>query len=741
MTTIAIPGVPTTEQGYANYGGYGGYIYDPDETSPDLQWPLNIYIYDKMRRTDAKVGETLASVTYPVVGTTWRLNPGNASDEVCNHVSADLGIPLLGHDPDTLGPRRRDRFSWPKHLRVALLMLAYGHMPFERVYEIGVDRRAHLVKLAPRMPRTLAKLNQTRAGDLVSIEQWPNYWPTDVNIDKPILADRLVMYTHGAEGSLIGTSLLRLAYKHWLLKDRLLRIDTMMAERNGMGIPIYETREGATAADIAYGAAMAQQLRAGPTAGGAVPFGDKLSIEGVHGTLPNLLPTIGYHDEAIAAITLAEFLKLGSSMTGSRAVGDTFIDFFTLALGATVEEVTDVANAEVVGNIVDLNWGPDEPRPAIVAEAIGSDHQMTAAAIKDLMDARAVTPDPALERYVREVYRLPGRETPWVFPGFAPMKKSVAPAMTADGLIIAVDDTVIDASDLETDDKPSSTTPPAPATTASRRILAAAANTNPLLPDRPLHRQPTAVEAAAGTDFRALDTARDTFTARAVAGWQTVRAAQITELTDAATAADGDLGSLAALSATPAGADPLAAVMAEAAQAAAVGALAEAARQGTAITPPDAAVTTATLDVRAAAMATLLAGTLGQAASSKAVALSGGGLDPAEVAGQVGDYLAGLTDSYLTDQLGGAVQAAQNTGRMAVMAAAAGKPTQLYASEIGDKNTCAACLAIDGTQFDTLDEAAAAYPGGLYAACFGGARCRGTVVAVYGETPTDGASL
>jgi len=746
--------VPTTEQGYANYGGFGGYLFDPDETSPDLQWPLNIFVYDRMRRTDAKVSETLASVTYPVIGTTWRLHPGEARSEIVNHISGDLGIPVIG-EPANTEARRKDRFSWPQHLRMALFAQAYGHMFFEKLYDIGDDGMAHLAKLAPRMPRTLAKINTERDGSLVSVEQWPNYWPDRAVPDRPLTADRLVFYTHEAEGTIIGSSLLRRAYRHWLLKDRLLRIDTMMAERNGMGLPVVGAAEGASERDLANLNQMAQATRAGPTSGMALPFGTTFRLEGVSGTLPNLLPMIQYHDEQIAAVTLAEFLKLGSSMTGSRSVGDTFIDFFTLALGAVVEEVCDVANADIVGNIVDLNWGPDEARPTIVAEAVGSDHQLTASAIKDLMEARAVTPDPALEDYIRQTYRLPDRTIPWVWPGFSPMRKPMLPDQDPNGNILLVSDDQLTAMVDEATNpggKPIPpgpaplVAPPVPATTAARSRparVSAAAQANPLLPDRALHRGPNAAELAAGTDFRALDTQRNTYTAQAVAAWKAVRAAQIAELTRAVTDAAGDLPKLAALSATPAGADALSRVLATAAQSAAAGAVAEAARQGVPVTPPDAATLQSGLDARAAAMAVILATTLGQAASAKAVALTGGALSAAEVASAVGDHLNGLSDQYLTDQLGGTVQAAQNSGRTAVMAGAiavvaangSGATPTLWASEIADQNTCAPCLAIDGTQFSSLDNAAAYYPGGLYSGCMGGPRCRGSVIAVYNETP------
>jgi guanyl-specific ribonuclease Sa len=60
------------------------------------------------------------------------------------------------------------------------------------------------------------------------------------------------------------------------------------------------------------------------------------------------------------------------------------------------------------------------------------------------------------------------------------------------------------------------------------------------------------------------------------------------------------------------------------------------------------------------------------------------------------------------------------------------EPAQIYASELLDSATCDPCAEIDGTNFDSLDEALTFYPdGGVYAQCDGGDRCRGTLVVVY----------
>lgn len=62
-----------------------------------------------------------------------------------------------------------------------------------------------------------------------------------------------------------------------------------------------------------------------------------------------------------------------------------------------------------------------------------------------------------------------------------------------------------------------------------------------------------------------------------------------------------------------------------------------------------------------------------------------------------------------------------------------GTPARLYASELLDRQTCEACFAIDGREYSTLESAEDDYPGGTYIDCYGGPRCRGTIVLVWSD--------
>lgn len=379
---------------------------DDEESTPELRWPDNLPIYDAMHRQDAQVASVLRAVTHPIRGTTWRLDPNGAPDHVVEHVALDLGLPIKGSD-DVAKGRLRDRFSWAEHLRHALLMLRYGHMYFEQVYRVDDDGALHLRKLGPRMPRSIAKFNVARDGGLESIEQYALGASGPIGKGPVLPVSRLVAYVHEREaGNWAGTSLLRQAYKNWLIKDRLLRVQATLIDRNGMGVPVYTGPEGAKQPDLDAGEEIATGIRAGDNSGAAIPYGAKLDLLGVTGQLPDADKPIRYHDEQIARAVLAHFLNLGTQ-TGSWALGSTFADFFTQSLQAVAQDIADVTTAHVVEDLVDLNYGPHVTAPRIVFDEIGSQTAAIAVAIRTLVDAGVLTPDEGLEAHMRLGLGLP----------------------------------------------------------------------------------------------------------------------------------------------------------------------------------------------------------------------------------------------------------------------------------------------------------------------------------------------
>jgi hypothetical protein len=421
-----LPPVTTTlekELGTAGVLSLGGWL-ETFEEAPELRWPNDVIVYDRMRRSDAQVASTLRACNLPIRRTRWSVVGDNVRPEVRRFVEVELGL-----TPERDGRRRRRRqgIVWDDFLTHALLMLPLGHMAFEQVYLVdeagpeledvasvfpaGAGQVIHLRKLAPRLPRTITRWELAADGGVDAIHQQV-YRPDGTSTDVAIPIDRLVLYVNDREGSdWTGTSVLRSAYKHWLIKDTLIRLGPLTVERNGMGLPTVTYPAGG---DEVTALAIATKARAGEEAGVALPDGYILRFEGVSGTLKDELPLLKYHDEAIGRNVLAMILDLGHD-AGARALGTVFADLFANSLNAIVANIEETTTEHVIRDLVELNFGPDEAYPELAAEEIAADAALSPEALQQLVDAGVVLPDRDLEGWARSRYGLPDLPDPEEF--------------------------------------------------------------------------------------------------------------------------------------------------------------------------------------------------------------------------------------------------------------------------------------------------------------------------------------
>lgn len=418
---------PRTEKGYVN--GLAGQSYgwgwdnDPFEDNIACQWPNSVYTYARMARQDARVSSVLRALGLPIRRTSWRIRPNGASDEVTEFIARNLGLPVEGGDPDVPTQRMRDRFSWPQHLQYALTAQQFGHAVCEQVYRIegsGSNLRLVLHKLAPRPQSSISYWNVDRDGGLISVQQWGagTFGAAGMVVMAPgtmgdaITIDRLVVYARDPEpGVWTGNSLLRPAYKHWLAKDELMRIEVAAARRHGIGVPVITGNEEDSADDTRMDELLAQAsaYRGGETAGLALTEGETFDVKAPTGTPMDPRRAIEYHDHAIATVALAHFLNLDGA-GGSYALASVQADTFVQSVQTVADDIRDVAQAHIVEDLVDLNWGPDEPTPLLVFDEIGSRQDATAAALQMLVNARLLTPDDRLEAFLRSASGLPGAD-------------------------------------------------------------------------------------------------------------------------------------------------------------------------------------------------------------------------------------------------------------------------------------------------------------------------------------------
>lgn len=383
------------------------------EDNRELMFPRSSRTYGKMLREDAKVRSVYRAVTLPIRRANWQLERNGADEEVVAHVAQDLRLQVRGEAPDAPVAPQSGRVSWEKHIEHALYALAYGHMFFEQVYAEGPDGREHLVKLAPRWPGTITRINVADDGGLESIEQAGHTSSILGRFNESkIPVHQLVAYVFDDVGSQwLGTSIFRPAYKHWKLKDELLRKELQTIDRNGMGVPKATASEyaepGEQARQVELGQDLAEAFRGGEAAGLSLPAGMKFELMGVSGQLVNPREAITYHDNQIAIAVLANFLNL-EGKGGSYALADTQSDFFNQSETTVAEWLADVANQHIIEDLVRVAFPEYEgPCPRIAFDAIGSRKEMTTQDLATAVRDGLVIPDKDLEEHWRRLHSLP----------------------------------------------------------------------------------------------------------------------------------------------------------------------------------------------------------------------------------------------------------------------------------------------------------------------------------------------
>ena len=407
---------PRTELGYVNpYAGWAtsyGIPYDQFEQVSELIWPNSVWTYTRMVREDARIASVLRAVGLPVRRTTWRIRPNGARSEVVEHVAACMGLGIEGQDDNTLrcapGPFPVGSAPAPGAEVAAVrsrLLRAVLRLRIRPVLAADGASPAVLDRLLERRPRRRTDLHPAVPGRHLRRSGMVVLGPTAMG--DPIPADRLVVYSHDMDrGCGLATACCdprtstgcsgradahrgrrdppsrhrRPVAEGQRVRFRGLRPDGRVAQDR---VELQRRRVGRSGADV--------RRRGGIMSPAGSPLDPRRAIE--------------YHDHQMATVALAHFLNLDGK-GGSYALASVQADTFVQSVQTVADEIRDIAQAHIVEDLVDVNWGPDEPAPLLICDEIGSRQDATAAALQMLVNAGLLTPDGRLEAFLRSATGL-----------------------------------------------------------------------------------------------------------------------------------------------------------------------------------------------------------------------------------------------------------------------------------------------------------------------------------------------
>lgn len=372
------------------------------EYNRDLQGLNGLKKYDQMRRSDGTVRSTLRLVKTPVLAARWFIEPylrtGEEEPTKVDKTAADFVEKALFEEMS---------ISWSQVMTEALLMCDFGYYMFEKVWEtrkIDGKLRTVLKKLAPRHPMDVRKWEYDANGGPAGVWMMgPTGYPQD---DYFIPIDKLLVFTFDREcGNIEGISVLRSAYKHWYYKEQLYKIDAIQKERHGIGVPIIKLPVGHSQADVTTAQQLGRNLRTNERAHVVLPPLWDIMFAKLEGHVVDAIKSVEHHNKEIEKNVLGTFLESAGGGKDDDQI------MFLKATRFIADIVSEVINLYVIPQLIDFNFSRAK-YPKLKARRIGeqADWRTISFAIRNLVGAKALTPDERLERHLRYEMDLPLRD-------------------------------------------------------------------------------------------------------------------------------------------------------------------------------------------------------------------------------------------------------------------------------------------------------------------------------------------
>lgn len=398
---------PLGASGTANFDGF-----ITEEYNTKLSGLQGQRVYDEMRKGDAQINATLLSAEMPIRSTKWFIEAAKNKDGEVEEKDQEIA------DFVSMALFEKMCITWDSLLSEILTMLPFGFSVFEKVYE-AEDDKIWLKNLASRKQTTIEKW-ETEDGSAGVTQNLPNEVTEGENKGdyRVSIPDwKLIIFSYRREGdNYEGVPLLRSAYKHWFFKNKFYNFDAVKHEKSSVGIPVMYLGDGASDNDKTAAENIVKNLRANEQMGVVIPgkkedgWEFEFADTRVTTSSTEIYESIKHHNREISKNILAQFLELGATESGSRALGDNQTRFFLLAVEGIAKLIADTFNRYIIPELVDFNFDDVENYPKLNFQNLGViDFESLSKSLKNLADSAIITPDDKLEEHVRGIMDLPAK--------------------------------------------------------------------------------------------------------------------------------------------------------------------------------------------------------------------------------------------------------------------------------------------------------------------------------------------
>jgi len=407
----------TAEFGVSGLHRVSGFVFE--EYLRDLQGYRGARVYREMSDNDAVLGGMLFAFEQLITGATWRVKPADTTRR-----SALRAQQFVEQCLDDMSHTVRDMFY------EILTMLPQGYAWMETTYKVRKgpeeadpayrsqfqDGLIGWRKIALRGQDTLYRWEFDEQG---GIREFWQIAPPDYRLRQIPIEKSLLFRPRTNRNNPEGYSVLRRAYRAWYFCKRIEEIEAIGVERDLAGLPVATPPEGwdildpDNIAEVNIVKDILRNIRRDEQEGILKPPNWTLELLRSGGTRQmDTTAIIDRYNRLKALSVLAQFLLLGMTNVGSFALSETQQDLFLMAISGWLYAIADVFNRYAIPRLCALNGIAHEDFPTYQAGEVREPKLANLAAfLTATVGSGLITPDPALEAYLRQGAHLPEQDT------------------------------------------------------------------------------------------------------------------------------------------------------------------------------------------------------------------------------------------------------------------------------------------------------------------------------------------
>jgi len=411
--------------------GSNGVSWNYGRGTPRLRNPEYLYelsgrqgsdTYRRMRFSDPHIAGLRRAQNMPLMRAAASIEPADPDDKDAVEKADFIRRALL------------EDFPWRAFLSDTCLALDYGFAAFEIVWRIEAGEARFRLALRPASSIDPQDI-YVKDGAIEKVVQHP-----ETGGEFEIPGEKLVWFCHDKEGdAFTGRPILRPMYKPWKIKEELeVELPILLRKLGGIpdittvGEPPKDERDKLDEAGANFGVVSEAFFR----------HTDDVTVQLLTGSadVGDLLEAIKERNTEITAVCQAQVLDLGTSNSGSRALGTTLGDMFADSIQAQASYKEDVLNAKggLIHQAIAYNFPSDDNLPKLrFGNVQKADMRAMAAALLQFSQAFG-TLDAETEEWARRELNMPeGSASQTVIPEKAPpvpaSSKSPGPGADATG--------------------------------------------------------------------------------------------------------------------------------------------------------------------------------------------------------------------------------------------------------------------------------------------------------------------